>query len=85
MDEKNKKIIEKVVELADRKGEMYTVEPVTEVPMDVLLGIISMKAHRAFRKKDISEKRQELYDTIVYSVKALARLEDEVSIEQKVI
>ena len=75
MDEKNKAILAKVEALADMKGESYTVEPVTEVPMDVLLGIIAMKADRALRRKSDVDKIDELYDMVVYGVKALARLE----------
>ena len=77
MDAKNEAILRKVAEIADAKGMQYSVEPVTEVPMDTLLGIISMKAHRAFRAIDTEKKKDELYDNIVYSVKALARLEDD--------
>ena len=75
MDLKNKAILARVEKLADAKGTLYSVEPVSDVPMDVLLGIISMKALRSLRKTDVEHKKDELYDLIVYSVKALARLE----------
>ena len=83
MDEKNKAIMAKVEALADMKGEAYTVEPVTEVPMDFLLGIIAMKADRALRRKTNEDKIDELYDMIVYGVKALARLEPDSIISPK--
>jgi hypothetical protein len=83
MDEKNKAIMAKIEALADMKGEAYTVEPVTEVPMDVLLGIIAMKADRALRRKSDEDKIDELYDMVVYGVKALARLESDDIISPK--
>ena len=84
MDEKDILIIEKVKELMDRKGSQYTIEPVTEWPIDILLAFVYGKAARASRKIETTEKIQELYDNIVYSVKALKRLETEESIKQKV-
>jgi hypothetical protein len=83
MDEKNKAILAKVESLADMKGEAYTVEPVTEVPMDVLLGITAMKADRALRRKSDEDKIDELYDMIVYGVKALVRLEPDTIVQKK--
>jgi hypothetical protein len=77
MDSKNEAILRKVAEIADAKGTLYSVEPVTEVPMDVLLGVVAMKGDRALRAIANDKKIDELYDNIVYSVKALARLESD--------
>jgi hypothetical protein len=84
MDDMDKKVIAKVMELMDRKGSLYSSEPVKEWPIDILLAFVYGKATRASRKIDAVEKRQELYDTIVYSIKALARLETEDTVKQEV-
>jgi len=56
MDEKDILIIEKVKELMDRKGSQYTIEPVTEWPIDILLAFVYGKAARASRKIETTEK-----------------------------
>jgi hypothetical protein len=85
MDQLDLKIIDNVKELMDRKGAMYSIEPVTEWPLDILLAFVYGKACRASRKIAIDEKRQELYDTIVYSIKALKRIETNDTIDTKVV
>jgi hypothetical protein len=84
MDELDQKILDNVSILMDRKGSLYSVEPVTEWPMDILTAFIYGKATRAHRKIPVEEKRQELYDTIVYSIKALKRLETPETIKEVV-
>lgn len=68
-----------VLNKMDAKGGEYHEEPVDEFDMDLLLAQIQIKATRARRAIKTKKLKDELIDTAVYCILALAKILEEES------
>ncbi len=66
-----------VLNKMEAKGGEYHEEPIDEFDMDLILAQIQIKATRARRAIKTKKLRDELIDTAVYSILALAKIMDE--------
>lgn len=67
-------VCRQLVEMQKDKGSQYEVSPISELPLDVWLAQIQIKATRAKYATTEAKMLDELRDTIVYSVLTIMKI-----------
>jgi hypothetical protein len=70
-------IVERMVELQANKQSGYSTNPIDELPLDVWLAQIQIKATRAKYAMNEAKCIDELIDTAVYSILAVSKIAKE--------